>query len=695
MSDDSFDDDDHLLMELVKATQKPTGTLPTIAEDSSNRLSAQTPQSDIEQRLFRADGEIAILRAQLQSIQSLKTDELTRLQNQLVSAKQLGDAQVQALKQSVQRLEDEKKFLGNEVRALSASKRRKLDIPSDEHHTGDAMTAPADETLLHNLDKKFDLHPSSNFSIHVKDDWSQFCNHIWKSTILGSSRTNAQFLERIWLETPASVDDRLLITTEASLMSCIWNFILRHRDARLDDLVYIFCDHIVRLIHELLRRPDLGLAVPFLISLVNSAINFKTSAVSEKLVVFLTKELALILGNFLHLLDWTFEAEDPLLSNHGKTYQQEVLERFTLTILFDVIENATMIATQYGSEFVKSLWRSDLMDVGLILKLLPENTERFKSAAQTNLLYNSVEMLSSSLIEDGLSISDEKLERQLVTSLIKVFLIDVEIKKDSMFYGLNRPLGPNCDFYKILQMVPEDPMSVVGQPFVSIAVPVDEKEQDKVEQFEMLEAHEHHLLSLRLRIATFLESLIMSPSEKTMEIITCKESMKSIVRIIALEQNQIIHQPRSKHVHIRISVVGIFLKILYFIAGEIEKINTIIYPETLYELFVVLMRIAFGSDSLSQEATKLLSEIRAQGHVNVTVFNKWCEVRARQLAHFNVYETGPEKLNELAAIEGDFANGLEIPYEQDTVEIAREILSLCVNHDEADNLYFNMNYEEA
>lgn len=694
MSDDGFDDDDHLLMELVRATQKPEAPLANTSEQrAQNPLNNGTPQTSMEQRLYRADGEIAILRAQLQSLQSQKTDELTRLQNQLESARLLGEAQANALKQSVQRLEDEKKFLGNEVRALSASKRRKIDVPSTTKDDS-ATPAPPSHHFVHNIDKKPDFHAPSSFSINVNDDWSQFCNHIWNSTILGSLRTDAQFLDKIWLEAPITVEERVMIPAETSLMSCVWSFILRHRDARLDNLVFIFCEYLVHLIQELLLRQNLALAVPFLLSLINSAINFKTGATSEKLVLLLTTKLASILDHFLHLLDWTFEADDPLLTNHGKTYQQQVLERFTVTLLFDVIENATVIATQYGADFVKSLW-TDLMDVALVLKLLPENTERFKSAAQTNLLYNFVEMLSSSLIEDGIAIRDEKLEKQLVTSLIKVFLIDVEIKEDSMFYGLNRPLGSNLDFAKILQMVPSDPMSVIGQPFISIACPADENKLDKFERFEMLEAHEHHLLSLRLRIASFLESLIMSPSGNTMEIITCKESMKSIVRIIALEQNQIIHQPRSKHVHMRISIVAIFLKILYFIAGEIENVNTIIYPETLYELFVVLMRIAFGSDHLSQEATRLLTKIRAEGHVHVPVFNKWCELRARQVAHFNVYESGPDKFDELAAIETDFANGLEVPYEQDTVEIAREILSLCVNHDEADNLYFNMNYEEV
>lgn len=695
MSDDSFDDDDDLLLELVRATQKPQQAEVTPPQ-TANQAQGQTPLSnallnDLEQRLYRADGEIAILRAQLRSLQSQKADELTRLQSQLQAANSLNEAHIKALKQSVQRLEDEKKFLGNEVKSLSAPKRRKVETSEDVTMT----PAPASVgTNGASMGKEQQMMSSGSFSIQVQDDWSHFCNHIWSSIILGSPRTNADFLEKIRLEEPVLIGDKLEISSDDSIMASLWKFILRHRDARLDNLVSAFCEHVVKLTQELLVRPYLSLAVPFLISMVNSAINFKTTAVSEQLVSFLTRELAIVLGHFLHLLDWTFEADDPLLSNQGKTYQQQVLEKFTLILIFDVMENLTMLATQYGSAYVKALWTSDNMDVALILKLLPENTERFKSAAQANLLYNFVEMLSSSLVEDGLALADVRLEKQLVSSLIKVFLIDVDIKKDTMYYGLNRPLGNNFDFSKICQMVPHDPSSVIGQPFVTLACPADENKFDKFQNFKMLEAHEHHILSLRLRIATFLESLIMTPSGKTMEIITCKESMKSIVRIIALEQNQMMHQPRSKHIHMRISIVGIFLKILYFIAGEIENINTIIYPETLYELFVVLMRIAFGANALSHDASKLLTKVRTQGHVHVAVFNKWCELRARQIAHFNVYDTSQGKLEELAAIENDFANGLEFPYEQDTVEIAREILSLCVNHDEADNLYFNMNYEE-
>ncbi|GBL49197.1 lethal, checkpoint-defective, DNA damage sensitive protein [Candidozyma auris] len=699
MSDDSFDDDDHLLMELVRATQKPQDDVPTTNGSSKSDLNDHTahnqPQSDLEQRIFRADGEIAILRAQLRALQDQKSGELTRLQNELLSSKASSESQINALKQSVQRLEDEKKFLGNEVRALSASKRRKVEPSYEEMNKAKEVASKSPEVFVNEKIHPEALAAQSGYNIYIQDDWSQFCGHIWSSTILGSPRTNSDFLNKICLDSPIAISEHLMIPSKASIMSHLWTFILRLKNTRLDSLVFTFCDHLLRLCQELLQLSNSALAVPFLLSMVNTAITFKTTAVNEELIKLLTSKLAHLSSYFSRLLDWTFEAGDPLLESHTRTYQQEVLEKFTLLLIFDVMENATMLATQHGVKFVKSLWNSDMMDVSLIFKLLPENTERFKSAAQANILFNFVEMLSSSLTDEGIAIADYQVERKLVSSMIKVFLIDVEIKKDSMFYGLNRPIGNNCDFDMICQMIPTDPMPVIGQPFISVPFPAQGKSQCEEEVFEMKEAHEHHILSLRLRIAAFLETLIMSPSGTTMDTITSKESMKSMVRIIALEQNHIIHQPRSKHVHMRISIIGIFLKILYFIAGEIDNINTIIYPETLYELFVVLMRIAFGSGSLTKKAADLLSHMRTHGHVHTEVFNKHCEQRARQVAHFNVYDDGPKKLEEMAALESDFANGLEFPYEQETIEIAREILSLCVNHDEADNLYFNMNYEES
>ena len=95
---------------------------------------------------------------------------------------------------------------------------------------------------------------------------------------------------------------------------------------------------------------------------------------------------------------------------------------------------------------------------------------------------------------------------------------------------------------------------------------------------------------------------------------------------------------------------------------------------------------------MSIDAHKLLVKIRNRpGGKSLTVFNKWCETRARQLNHVSLLNFNVETV---ANVESDFANGLEFPYESETVELARNILNRFVDHDEAENLYVNMNAED-
>lgn len=188
------------------------------------------------------------------------------------------------------------------------------------------------------------------------------------------------------------------------------------------------------------------------------------------------------------------------------------------------------------------------------------------------------------------------------------------------------------------------------------------------------------------------QSLIIS--KQTIDFLIDKEHFKSFVRIIHFEQTYMANDPRSPTLHSRVHLIGQIVKIMNYLTQDLHEASDLIYSETMYEMFVALLRIAFGADSLSLDAHKLLVKIRTQGHFDITIFNKSCEVRARQLNHLTAKDFISKNGGKLVAnVESDYANGLEFPYEAETVELSREILNRFVNHEEADNLYFNMNFE--
>lgn len=678
MTDSDFDDDDdEAVLQLMRATQRPP--------DST--LSASIPPSSAPLgELFRAQGEIAILRAQLESLQKLKAEEAARLHGELDLSRDTAKDQIDALKQSVDKLEDEKRFLRNEVKSLSATKRRKL--PSSASNGAENVSVTVSASPAPVSTSKV-THEST---IQIQDDWLRLYHHLWHYTIIGCDRRSLAILSRISVPVPVEIDSNFVISTDAPILSQIWDHFVQLSHLRLDGAVIKFCELVLALVELLLARyhggqSDLLVSVPFLLSLLYATVSFKPLAVLEPLATLLIARTSRIVSRFTFVLQLNDEEEEALLNHENVTYQQRLLENFTLIVGLDLLELLAVTSTQFGPDIVRNIWTQQLFDRDLLHSILPENTERFVATVQINVIFNAVEIIFSSLTENGFSTGDEESNLTLVRSLIKAFLMDIEVKEDFLFYGLNRFVGNNNDLSVLGDVVPETLPSFLNVSFISVPCPVQVPKRTEKETFRIYLNHDCHILSLRIRIATLLESVVASGMG---HLVNLPENIKLIVRVIGFEQNLIIHQPRYPYVYMRLQIIGTLVRILFYIIDEHKNINSLIYPETLYEILVVLMRIAFGSDSLAVDAHKLLTEIRKRGALNLAVFNRACELRSRELSHLSIYDHAAVASGQLADAEADFANGLEFPYDSETIEIAREILGVCLNHDEADNLYYNM-----
>ncbi|ODV78791.1 uncharacterized protein CANTADRAFT_68410 [Suhomyces tanzawaensis NRRL Y-17324] len=680
MSSDFDDDDDELLQALI------TGK--------------------VDGQLYRADGEIAILRAQLVQLQNQKQQELLQLKESYEQTKKNNDEQTALLKHAVQRLEDEKKFLNNELRTTSYSKRRKTasssqgkPLPRDDwdqldssvsslepHQVSVSLSTPSEAPA-----PSLQIAPMPHKVIKLQNESSVLIDHLWNYCISGSSRTCLDYLSKVCIDFDLKVED-LKIVKRTAISSGITEFLMIKKNMRLDELVESFCVVLFEVIDKLLLEQKI-LAVPFLIALIHCAICYRPIAVGKSLIVTLLEKLKRQTDRLSFLVDSNLDEED-LINYHDVPNQVMVIEKFIFIFFVDLIEKLVTFASLHDEPFVRQIWKDETISTDLFVKCLPENTERFKNSSQINLVTNYVEMLISSITPSTFGYNQGRGEVlndfKIMNSLIKIFLIDISLKDDFMFYGLNRIIGNNADFKKIDSIIPVDDDSLknyiilIPQP-----IPMDLLDQNTLSDFEVQSLHEFHLLNLRLKVGQLIEAYVVT--KQSVDILKQKEYFKSIIRIIGFEQIYIMRSPRSKYIRLRIQIVSILVKILNYLTQDIREINNLIYPETMYEMFVVLLRIAFGSDSLSIDAYKLLTEIRKMG-IRKPVFNAWSESKARELNHVN-YQDVDGKV--LADIESDFANGFEFPYEIDTVELAREILNIFVTHEEADNLYFNMNPSEV
>jgi DNA damage checkpoint protein LCD1 len=711
--DDSFfddDDGDELLQKLImgEASVENNTVVPTQFNTSSvcSGLQNSTKPSSVDDsgvddamksRLYLAEGEIAILRSQLQLFQQQKQAEIAKLQNTYFEYKNSTEEEVKTLKFSVQQLKDEKQFLDNELRTLATVKKRKI--------SDNVPPQPVVQNASQNaLDTDFKINDDNNTSIApsvpilqpkvstTSSDSSMFMDQLWNHCIVGSNRTSVNFLGKICVEYELKINDFVLLK-KTPISSAIVNYFMDKKHLRLDELVDDFCITFVNVCMELLETKFM-VSVPFLLSLIHCALSYRPVAISQSLITKLLESFTKITKDLSFLLDSNSNEED-FINYHDVPSQVMIIEKFIFICCHDILETLTLLATQYGPEFITTIWKDDALPIELIRRCLPGNSERFVNSAQVNLAYNFVEMLQYSITESTFAYnnSPQLTDSEIFSSLLKIFLIDLPIKDDFMFYGLNRILGNNTDFDKIQSIVPVDEDSF-GNTMIKLPQPIPfdllyQNQKNMTLRHTLLYNHECHLLNLRIRVATLIESYIVN--KESIQTLQDKEYFKSLIRIIGFEQISILNSPRSQYVDKRIQIISKLIKIIYFITQDITDVSDLIFPETMYELFVVILRVAFSTESLSTDAHKFLTEVRTSGNLKISVFNESCEAKARELNHIDVSEKDGKLI---ADVESDYANGMEFPYESETVELAREILNQFVTHQEADNIYFSMNYEE-
>lgn len=709
--DDFSDNEDELLVALAAAKKNDNNG----AVSSRSSMPEDTNEVEyLKNKLYESEGQVSIIRAQIEHLGKQKQQEINKLKETMEINQFKSEERLKTLKFSVQKLDDEKKFLNNELVAASAIKKRKtVHLPeSSSTASKSPFSSGEDRTTASNLSydtlgihgamqDKANLRPHLRLKIiKVQNDVGLFTDYIWNYCINGFPRSTFDYLNKIFTEESIEVGD-FRICAKIPLSTAVTEYLMKKKNLRLDEMLKEFCSNLSQVIEIFFERNKI-LPVPYLASLIFASLTFRPSAISQALVKSMLVFAFSIANRFIFVLDSTQDQED-FISYRDVPHQVMLYEKFTLICIFDIIEKLVVLATSFGPSFVKSIWKEHYIDPNLFMVALPENSERFKRNAQVNLIYNLVEILETSLSEEDDILSNDshyENDQVFVSSLFKVFLIDIPIRSDLMFYGLNRVSGNNIDSKKIDSTVPQAE-TILQRSMISIPCPIPHYLHSRYGSSGASEAnnlpievqvkHESHVYILRLKVANLLESYIVARSST--DLFQLKEVVKAIVRIIGNEQVYIIRFPRAKTVYLRVQIITSLVRILNYISSEVPAFSTIIYPETLYELFVILLRIAFASNELSIDANKLLVNLRSKKFYGGTVFNEQCEKKAREINHI-AYSDLHTSGRAVADYESDVANGLEFPYDTDTIELAREILDLCVTHEEADNLYLNMTADE-
>lgn len=713
LSDDDFGDDDEDFLALTlkparpaQSTQRPQ--IPPHASSSSSsqragvRVTSSQSQDPQRADLLAAKGEVAVLRAKIDELEQHRRQERESLLRDSNNDKADKLSKIQALEAMVKRLEDEKKFLSVEIRNLSANKRRKRQSagdkdqfrrPDDESQTptpdpvtpAQTLPQPAPQPQPQQAPPPPRRITTSGPTVRITNP-SKFNENailidtIMHHTIPGLTTPTMTLLSRISLPCAISTSSTTISAFEP-LSTYILQSLVRHREAlRLDQFItrmlFSFKDIIMELF--ILERKHARFPVPFILALMHCIIGFRPKAVTKDTL----KEMVELCKDLLRLSEELLKPDE----EGGETYQrhkrlgiaavhEEILERLVLVYVCDLLEELVMCA---------GLDREMLKEIVGVLNKNDEFVKWTRLAVGTSsdilVIYPCVEVLSCCL--KSFEEKEEKyplMNHEIVSALVNIVLEGIDWKPNWLFSGLNRLMGNTVDNVLVEGLV-GDKLSHL--PCAIHPIRLENK-------FKVENSHQHTLLLVQLNIICLLEKVLITTTEGISPFNKDAILLRNLVFAIGKQQELIFNNPRNNLTHIRSKLISSIVRCLHAIWDistiDSESTSPVLTKDTSHELLIVLGRIAYSNNDTSDEAGAFLMQAREKGE-KIPVFNYWAEKRARLASHIT------DSSNDIDIIQAQmaFSNGLEFAYDDDVVELARDILERCTTMDEADMLYISM-----
>lgn len=652
-----FSDDDDEILAIVLATQAKT------PQPTASTKSVLTPSNGTATTSFyQAQGEVLVLRAQLDQLQKQLLEERKQLITQKQETTASLEKQIAALKRAVTSLEDEKQFLQNELR------QPRVTLTTTARHQ-----APPPLTKKRKLEDLGRVDTGYLTAVKRASEAGLVVDYLWGCGINDHSRTCIDYLAKITVDEAVRVDLFELVPHQL-VAHCLTQWFMAHHHLRLDMFIAQLVKVLV-LICAILHERDRPLAIPFLLTLVHRALTFRPLAIPKDLIKELVVQFSATVRNRLGYISATSNQID-FVNYMSVPRHMLVLQKFILIFYGDLLETTVSLAAGHGPECVREVWHPEVLDPE-VFRALPGIKERMADVGQINLVFNFISMLEASVTDTTFAYNDTNDE--LVLLLFNLLVMEIGIRPQMRFHGLNRTVGNNQDFAMIDAMVPQT-MDHNHQPLMVEPYPAPLVENTINADAQV--AHETHLLTLKLRIAAVIDTYI-NEHELT-DILGVddmpKEHFKRLIRAIDMEQLAIATYPRSPLVDLHLRIINRLMATTYAITEHTADLSTLMFPQTVYELLVVFARVAFAQGDLTKQAEAIVIRLRAQGY-HGPIFNSQVETRARDNYGADVS----------AVTSGyHYPNGVEFAYDADTIDIARSVLNKFASHDEADTLYYCM-----
>jgi len=701
--DEFFDDDEDFIALTLKPPKLATQAQPNtqhVPQQIQNQPPTFTQQSqNVSSDILIAKGEIAVLRAKIQELEKQKQHEREQLLQNRNVEKENNEIKIKTLENAVQRLEDERKFLSVEVRNLSNSRKKRkisdekgdgggdidMDRPSTPSVPNTAITTPSTNST-EPIIPKFKQNTVKLAPPKTINENSLFIENVLNHTIIGCDKTTMEMLSHITINIPFRNDEDEIfnIKTNIPLSTTILEYLVSKQDVlRLDMLITKFSQNLTLLIQHIFDSNEISnFAIPYLISILHSIILFRPSAITSDTSLNLSVFITDLIIHHTYLIKKQDE-----ISIGQRRFQIPAIQK-------KIIDSLILI---FSIELLESILINCGNDKNLIGKILNEIQSQLNIICKLGLSSNSCLIIIFPLVEilnvlghyDGFP-------EEIILLLSQILNNGIQPKEDMSFQGMNRIIG-DFESIKLISGLINWEKSHDDLPKVIYSI---ESSNDE---------YEFHLITLQLKICGLFEKLIMDNFQEGIELFT-KDSniLKLLISSISKQQEFSFKSPRNSISHYRTKLISSIIQLIHLI-WELNFMNykttSRITKDSTHELIITLSRIAFSANITSNEATEFLYQLRKIDK-DFVGFNKWSELRAREISHINYVDYNNnnynskntdsknntlESINNIINAETGYSNGLEFAFDDIVVELSRDILEKCTTMDEADNLYLSMN----
>lgn len=567
-----------------------------------------------------------------------------------------------------------------------------------------------------------------NQATFFQDEKTLFIEAVTCYVIPGMPKPTLSYLENISSTFDYSSSDFQILANESSFKSAILKYLINFQDKnRIDYLlinfIKIMLEYVIRTFE--LSQPQL-LPIPYLLSLINFSLNYRPKAIHEKFVGETTEKIVSMLWHFQGIFKPEFDYLSLPGSSHmmtvatmqdkensdlldysfmEKTMHAKILEVFTAFFLMDLFSTLSKVASfhvfTFASSTANSIFWKKIPQQNLINSFLSRKTP-------IHFVYSTVEILLNSINDDDRfafantrknSISKPKVANEITIQILEQIMQFLTSISPSQIhfnvFGLNHLIGSN-DHLRLLEMVsvPSNKLSSVPRTHS-----FDEYEEVLRTKFENFQKQELYILSTKMLILDLFETFYSVLIMITLPLNTNTKLIKNLCQMIGEEQEMVIRSPRSTNNKLRIDLISKAVKIVHHLIVQESsvKINEL-SNLTLREMIIVLLRIS--CKSMKNESIDFVTKLR-HSQYNGVLFNG--EQEKLELDRYGIWNSvlsvsklPPEEQKKLTEnriqIEIDLYNGIEFNYSDETIDLARDIVSMSVTGDEADRLHDSINY---